>query len=164
MRRVAPVLVALALVFLGWSGWTFWQSGSDGDGDLARDRDTVLRVGRQQVAALNSMDWSRADDGLRQWLNASTGPLHDQLRREQAVSKQKILKERTSANATVVDAAVTALDARAGTAQLIASLQISLTPERGTPTVQRKRYEAGLTRTSGGWKLKSLTVIPVGAR
>ncbi|REE97813.1 hypothetical protein [Thermomonospora umbrina] len=164
MRRVGPVLVVVAAVFLGFAAWSFWQSGSAEGADLAKDRDLVLKTGKEQVAALNSMDVKNVDDGLRRWLNASTGALHDQYKRESAVSRQKILGEGTSAAATVVDAAVTTLDRRAGNAQIIASLEISLTPERGAASVQRKRYEAGLTRTSGGWKIKSLTVIPVGAR
>lgn len=164
MTRIGRPLIAVALAFFGWSGWSFWQAGTQEAGGFARERDLVLSTGRQQVAALNTMDWTRADEGLRRWLDASTGPLHDRLRSESQTNRSKILKERTSAVATVVDAAVITLDVRAGSAQLIASLRIDLTPRRGTPTVQRKRYEAGLSRTPGGWRLKSLTVIPVGVR
>jgi Mce-associated membrane protein len=161
-RWAGRALIAVAVVFLGWSGWTAWQAGPDGQ-DGGRDRDLVLRAGQQQIAALNSMDDTRVDAGLQRWLDASTGPLHDQLRRDLAPSRQRIQQARTSAVGTVVDAAVTALDVRAGSAQIIASVRIQLTPHGGTAGLQRKRYEAGLWRTPGGWKLKSLTAIPVSA-
>ncbi|MEU5884809.1 hypothetical protein [Spirillospora sp. NPDC047279] len=161
--RLGTLLIALALVLLGWSGWSLHRTWNAGGDDLGKDRDLVLTTGKRHVAALNSMDWNQSDAGLRQWLASSTGPLHDQLKRESATSRQKILKARTSAAATVDDAAVLSLDVRSGTAQIIATVRVRLTPVTGQPTVQRKRYEAGLTRTPAGWKLKSLTAIPVGA-
>ncbi|GAA2583246.1 hypothetical protein SMC26_22490 [Actinomadura fulvescens] len=162
MKWTGNLLIVAALVLLAWSGWSLYDSRG-GENDLGEDRDLVLTTGKRQVAALNSMDWSQSDAGLRQWLASSTGPLHDQLQRESAASKQKIVAARTTAVATVDDAAVLSLDQRSGTAQLIATVQIRLTPQAGQPTVQRKRYEAGLTRTPAGWKLKSLTAIPVSA-
>ncbi|MFG2003284.1 hypothetical protein ACGFNU_29395 [Spirillospora sp. NPDC048911] len=163
MTRVGSLLIVAALVLLGWSGWSFYESRGSETHDLGKDRDLVLATGKRQVAALNSMDWNQSDAGLRQWLSSSTGPLHDQLERESAASRQKIVAARTTAVATVDDAAVLSLDVRSGTAQLIATVQVRLTPQAGQPTTQRKRYEAGLTRTPAGWKLKSLTAIPVSA-
>ncbi|MEU6040603.1 hypothetical protein ABZ801_34910 [Actinomadura sp. NPDC047616] len=166
MTRIAAwVALALAVTFLSWSGRALWQTWHDSDATaFARERDLVLRTGTREVAMLNSIDWTRPDEGLRRWRDASTGPLRDRLQRESATSRQKILRARTSAVANVDDAAVTSLDVRTGTAQLIAAVRIRLTPQGGQTTVQRKRYEAGLTRTSSGWRLKSLTVLPVSAR
>ncbi|MFC4910228.1 hypothetical protein [Actinomadura gamaensis] len=165
LRPAARVLLALAVVFLGWAGWSLWQAYRSPLGDLGKDRDTVLRVGSAQVAALNSMDWTRPDDGLKRWQDASTGPLRDQLQREAAADRQKIVQGRTAAAASVDAAAVTSLDDRSGVARLVAAVRITLTPSGGgAPTVQRKRYEAGLARTPAGWRLQSLTVIPVSAR
>ncbi|RAY11025.1 hypothetical protein DPM19_32500 [Actinomadura craniellae] len=163
-RYAGPVLIGLAALLLAWAGWSYWQAGNSPEAESGHDRDLALSAGKQQIAALNSMDHARVDAGLRQWLNASTGPLHDQLRRDSAQSRQRILQARTSAEGSVTAAALTELDGRAGTAQVIASVEIRLTPQAGAPSVQRKRYEAGLSRTPGGWKLTSLTAIPAGAR
>jgi Mce-associated membrane protein len=158
----AWVTLLASVAFAAWSSWSLWQAwqGSD-DAAFAKDRDLVLRTGKQQVAVLNTMDWTKADAGLRQWANVATGPLHDQLQRDAPASRQKILQARRTAVATVDDAAVLSLDTRSGTAQLIATVQIRLTPQGGQTTVQRQRFEAGLSRTPQGWRLKSLTAIPV---
>jgi Mce-associated membrane protein len=69
----------------------------------------------------------------------------------------------TSTRGTVTDAAVTELDTRAGTAKLIATVQVRVTPATGTATTDRKRFEAGLSRTADGWKLTALTAVPAGS-
>ncbi|MFD0684253.1 hypothetical protein [Actinomadura fibrosa] len=158
--------VLAAACFLAWSSWTVWRDGG-GDGGPSgpeRDRDLVLRAARQQIAVLNTMDCDHVDDGLRAWLDVSTGPLHDQLRRDEPQNRTKIAQSRTGATATVTGAAVTSLDARAGQAKVIASVHVTLTLRGGAPTLQRKRFEAGLARTPAGWRLQSLTAIPAGAR
>jgi len=160
--RLGPVLVVAGAVVFGWGGFTLWGSFGHHDG-LATDRDRVLRAGEQQIAALNSMGCGSSDTALRRWLDASTGPLHDQLQRDWNQNKQKIDAARTCAVGSVTAAAVTSVDGRAGDAQILVAVQVTLTPAGGSPSVERRRYAAGLTRTSDGWKLKSLTSIPVDA-
>lgn len=161
--RPAWALVLLAGLFCGWSGWSYWQARSDDALSFGRTRDEVLRTGGPEIAALNSIDGTRIDAGLRRWLEASTGPLRDELSRTQAASGQRLRGAGTSARATVLNAAVTELDARAGSARLIASVQIALTRPGGAVTTERRRYEAVLARTGDGWKIRSLTAIPVNA-
>ncbi len=150
------VYVALA------AGW-YAQTRSDGSLAYAKARDTVLATARQDLAALNSVDASSVDAGLRQWLDATTGPLHDQLQRTGPADAGALRQAGTSATGTVTAAAVTELDTRAGTARLIATVQVALTPRTGAPTTDRKRFEAGLARTPGGWKVTALTAVPIGA-
>jgi Mce-associated membrane protein len=69
----------------------------------------------------------------------------------------------TSTRGEVTAAAVTELDTRAGTAKLIATVEVHLTPPAGTPTTDRKRFEADLSRTGDGWKLSALTAVPAGS-
>jgi len=156
--------IAAAAVFLAWSGWTVWRDEPDARSGPERARDVVLRSAREQIAALNSMDPARVDAGLRAWRDASTGALHDQLARDEPRNRTKIGQSRTTAAATVTGAAVTSLDVREGKAKVIASVQVKLALQGGAPTVQRKRFEMGTVRTPSGWKLESLTAIPVGAR
>ncbi|GHB45333.1 hypothetical protein GCM10010331_35860 [Streptomyces xanthochromogenes] len=63
----------------------------------------------------------------------------------------------------MTDAAVTELDDRSGTAKLIATVEVRVTPAGGAATTDRKRLEAALERTDGGWKLKALSAVPVAA-
>ena len=152
------VLLAVSAVFAGWSLHLVLSSPSHPA--LAVNRDAVLRTGSRQIAVLNTLGCG-ADP--RRWLEVSTGPLRDQLQRSLSDSRQKIAAARTCAVGKVVGAAVTAVDTRSGQAQLLAAVEVTLTPPGGAPTVQRKRYEAGLARTGAGWKLTSLTAVPVDA-
>jgi Mce-associated membrane protein len=153
------VLLVLAAAFLGWSGWSYWQSGHSGSVRFAKARDQVRLAGRQEIATLNTLDPQQSDAGLRRWLDASTGPLRDELRRTSAENKQKIEQAQVAAVGTVTDLAVTELDARAGTAQVIATVQVKV----GASEPGRKRFIAVLARTGGDWKLTSLTAVPAGA-
>ncbi|WP_395109276.1 hypothetical protein [Actinomadura sp. SCN-SB] len=162
--RLAWALVLAAAVFLGWSCWTYWDLRQGETQDMARDRDRVVIAAKQQIAALNTMDAKRIDQGLQSWLDASTGPLHDELRRTRDESRRSVQRSGTSATGTVSDAALTALDRRAGTARVIATVRIEITRPGAAATVQRRRYDAALTRTAEGWKLKSLTSLPAGTR
>ncbi|MBC6461607.1 hypothetical protein [Actinomadura sp. HBU206391] len=159
-RRLAWALVLVAAGFAAWSGWSYQRIDQDALG-YAQARDEALEDGRRRITELNSMDGGRIDEGLRRWLDASTGLLHDELRRTAGESRRRLQSSGTSAEGTVTDAAVTALDTRAGTAQIIASVQVKVTPRSGAPSTERRRYEAGMVRTSAGWKLRSLTAVPV---
>jgi Mce-associated membrane protein len=155
MRRLTGVIALLvAAAFCAWSGWSYWQSTHSGSVRFAKARDEVRRAGRQEIAALNTLDPGQGDAVLRRWLDASTGPLRDELRR----TSGQIRQARTGAQGAVTDLAVTELDERAGTARVIATVQVKLGGE-----VDRKRFTATLNRTGGAWKLASLTAIPVNA-
>ncbi|WP_432122619.1 hypothetical protein [Streptomyces sp. S1] len=162
MRR-ARILGAGALVvalgFCGTGAWTYAQARSDESLSFGRERDAALTEGRQRLAVLNTLDASsreRAAAGIRAWRDASTGPLRTELGRTEPVVG-------ASARATVTEAALTALDTRAGTAKLIATVRVDVTP-RGSaaPTTDRKRLEAVLTRTGEDtWKVAALSAVPV---
>lgn len=159
----AAVLVAALVCALG--GWSY--AGARGDDTLAyaKSRDAALAAGRHHLARLNSLDGKDArsvDEGLRQWLDASTGPLRDQLARTREKDAGELRRSGATARGTVTDAALTDLDERAGTAELIATVDVRITPRTGRPGTERKRFEATLARTGDGWKIKALTAIAVG--
>lgn len=155
------ILIAAAAAFCAWSGWSYWQSRHDGNVRLAQARDAVARAGRRQIAALNTLDPGHSDATLRAWLAASSGPLHDELARASAQNRQKIAQARAAATGTVTGLAVTELDTRAGTARVIATVQVRLGD--GGAGTGRKRFSAVLARTDARWRLTALTAIPVGA-
>lgn len=126
-------------------------------------RDAALADGRRDIARLNTVDAAHAAGDLDAWLDVTTGPLHDRMSGTHAADAATVKQSGTSTTGTVTDAAVTELDTRAGTAKLIATVEVHLTPPSGTATTDRKRFEADLSRTSGGWKLTALTAVPVGA-
>ncbi|MGV9883613.1 hypothetical protein [Streptomyces sp. NPDC003006] len=166
MRQRGGWLLALVLaaLFCGFSGWTYARTQADDGLAHARDRDAVLAAARRHIAALNSMDGRDVRASLRAWSDAADGPLKDELRRTGDDSAKVLEQEGTSTRATVTDAALTALDIRAGTAKAIATVRVVVTERSGRSTTDRKRFEAGLDRTGESWKLSSLTALAVGSR
>ncbi|RZQ65819.1 hypothetical protein [Amycolatopsis suaedae] len=157
---IAVVCVALAGGFAGWSGWRWWQAEYGGTAVAARARDDAMDAGRQAVALLNTLDHRAVDDGLRRWLEVSAGALHEELSRAQRDGRERLAGARTVTVGTVVDAAVTELDAAAGTARMIASVDIQVTPDGGQPTTKRARQQADLVRVGDTWKLGALGQVP----
>ncbi|MGP9017359.1 hypothetical protein ACT1U9_02985 [Streptomyces sp. BR1] len=160
-RTIVLVGLVLAIALCGVSAWTYVRARGDDDLAYAKSRDAVLAVGRTYVARLNSIDDRDVDKGLDGWLDATTGPLRDELRSTRAKGADVLKEQGATTSAEVTDAAVTQLDDRAGTARLIATVRIEARPRTGAPTTDRKRFEAGLVRTGGGWKLTSLTAVAV---
>ena len=162
--KILIVLAVVAAGFAAWGGWSWWRGAHDDNRQFALDRTAVVTAARQDIAMLNTLDSHKVDDGVNQWLAVSTGPLHDQFAHLTDADRKQLAQAGTVTTAQVVDAAVTALDQRAGTAQLIAAVQIDVTPASGAKTSKRSRLQANLARTDQGWKLSGLTTVQVGGR
>ncbi|MGA6170549.1 hypothetical protein ACPEIF_09905 [Streptomyces sp. NPDC012600] len=159
------VLLAAALV-CGLGAWSYAQARGDRTLAHAKARDTALAQGKRHLATLNSLDGkdtTSVSTGLRAWRDSSTGPLHDQLERTSAADAKALTRSGETARAKVTSAALTALDDRTGTAELIATVDVQVTPRAGgAPGTQRKRFTATLARTGDGWKVKALTAMAAG--
>jgi Mce-associated membrane protein len=153
----------VAAVVCGLGAWSYADAGGDDALSYGKARDAALADGQRDIARLNTVDIAHADRDLGQWLAVTTGPLHDRMAGTHTADAATLKQSGTSTRGTVTDAAVTELDTRAGTAKLIATVQVQVTPASGAATTDRKRFEAGLSRTADGWKLTALTAVPVGA-
>jgi Mce-associated membrane protein len=162
LLAVSAALVVIAAGFAAWTGWSWYDAGHSGSVTGARVRDEVLREGQQAVQNFNTLDYRHLDQGLNLWEESSTGTLRSQIAAGRARFEQQIRKARTVSTATVLDAALTALNRQAGTARIIVALQITVRPQAGAPTTKQSRLEGTLQRTSSGWKLASLGQVPVG--
>lgn len=160
----AVMLAAVLICALG--GWSYAQARGDDDLVYAKSRDAALADGKQHLARLNTLDGKSAesvDSGLGAWLDSSTGPLREQLKRTRTKDAGELTKSGSTARGKVTDAALTALDERTGTAEMIATVDVQVTPRTGKGGTERKRFEATLARTADGWKVKALTAIAVGS-
>jgi Mce-associated membrane protein len=159
--RAAAVVLAAAAVFAGWSGYSWYSASHSPSTTYGETRDEALATGRTLVATLNTLDYHQVDAGLSRWLDASTGPLHDELARTTPQTKQALAAGATVATGKVLDAGLSELDTHAGTAKLIASVEVTVAKERAAPATRRNRYAATLTRTASGWKLSTLDQLAV---
>ncbi|MCT2586075.1 hypothetical protein JT362_23430 [Actinophytocola sp. S1-96] len=162
--RAALALAVAALAFAVWGGWTWWQASTDESVEFARTRDEVLATGRSHVTLLTTLDSSDVDAGIDRWLDVSTGALRDELESTDRKTRETLAKGGTVATGRVLDAAVSELNTRAGTAQLLVSVEIATSTAGGPETTKRNRFVAGLTRTDHGWLLSALDQVPLGTR
>ncbi|WP_405592577.1 hypothetical protein [Streptomyces sp. NBC_01190] len=154
---------AVAVVLCALSAWSYADTRGDAALGQAKARDAVLTAGQRGIARLNTVDPAHLDRDLAAWLATTTGPLHDQMVRTHAADAASLRASGTTTRGVVTDAAVTELDTRAGTAKVIATVQVTVTPGSGTAGPDRKRFEADLARDGGDWKLTALTAVPLGA-
>jgi Mce-associated membrane protein len=161
LLATASVLLVAAIVFAVWAGVS-WLTAPRASA-AAQSRDQALRAGEQDVLNFNTLDYRTVAQGLRLWEQSSTGPLHAQITTGQASFEQEIRQAQTVSTARILDGALTSLDSRAGTAKIIVALQLTVTPLHGSATSKQSRLAGQLTLTPAGWKLSSLTQVPVGA-
>jgi Mce-associated membrane protein len=157
-------LVVIAAVCAAWFGWSWHQSPASastapstaGSGTVQQ----ALRQGEQDVQAFNTLSYQDLAGGLRRWQAASTGVLLQETTKGWSGFAKQVTKAKTVTTATILDAAITSLSQH--TAGIIAAVQITVTPAKGSAATKRNRLEGTLTRTASGWKLSSLSVVPVG--
>jgi len=161
MLATGAALLAAAIVFFDVSGW-LWLSAPRTPA-AASARDDALRAGEQAVLNFNTLSYREVGKALTQWAQSSTGPLHRQVTTGLAAFAQQVRQARTVTRATILDAALTSLNLRAGTAHIIVALQLTVTPAGGTAVTKQSRLAGELTRTAAGWKLSQLGQVPVQA-
>lgn len=158
LRLASRVLLVAAAGFASWAGWWYSQAGHDRSVSLARERDQVLAVASSEIAGLNSLSSAHVTESLQRWLTFTTGSLHEQIRTLNGHYAAAIRQSGRTAVGNVTAAALTAL--HPGTAEVIAVVKVEITAANGAAGAQTKRYQAGLTLTSDGWKISSLIAIP----
>jgi Mce-associated membrane protein len=159
----AAVLVTAAAVFAAWAGFSWYSAAQAGPTALAQTRDQVLQTGEQEVQNFNTLDYRDVSQGLRLWEQSSTGPLLAEVVAGRAQFERQVEQAETVTTAKILDAALISLNVRAGTASIIAAVQINVIPSKGAPASKQSRLEGQLTRTASGWKLTSLGQVPVGS-
>ncbi len=161
---VAAVLLAAATVFAGWGGWSWYAAAHDESLAFVNARDEALRAGREHLAQLTTLDHHDVDAGIQRWLDVSTGSLHEELSGTDESTRTTLRTGGAVSTGTVLDAAISELDQRAGTARMLASVEITVTKEGEAPATKRNRFVAQLTRTDAGWKLSAIDQVPLGTR
>jgi Mce-associated membrane protein len=168
--RTAVLTVAAALVaclaFLVVAIVVHVSNGDKtGSGQLTPAlRDQVLLSARQDVVVLNSLDYHDIDAGLARWRDASTGALRTSFDHVTAAARKRIADAKAVTTARILEAAVVSLDPADGQAQVIASVELTVTPSSGKAVVKRERQQADLSRVGDGWKISGLQQVGVTVR
>jgi Mce-associated membrane protein len=161
MRRspllaVMSALATASLACAAWFGWSEYRAAHSSSLAYARTRDVVLQAAEQAVLNFNTLDYRSPGPGLRLWLASSTGSLHSQLAQNLKQETTLVQQRKTITTAQILDMAVTQLDAGAGTASVMAAVNVTVTASGQQPFTEHESELGQLTRTASGWKLNSL--------
>ncbi|GAA3433664.1 hypothetical protein [Kutzneria kofuensis] len=159
MNRLVAVIALLAVLGAGWAGWTWWQSSHSDDVTYGQTRDLVLATASDQIKTLNTVDYRKAEDDLTQWQRVTTGNLLTQLTSQHDSDVNSTKAQKTVSTARIVDAAVSTLDTRAGTAAVLVAVEVTISQADGQSSVRKGRVDAVLSRTEDGWKTGTVQVI-----
>jgi Mce-associated membrane protein len=154
------VLAVVAFLGAGWFGLSWYWATHDKSLAVGMERDAVLRDAQRAVLTLNTLNYRQVQDGLTLWEQSATGSLLDQLRANRATYARAITDSATVSSAKVLDAAVVSLDARAGTAQVLAGVDVTSQLEQSDPGCVHRRVRLEMVRVGDTWKVS--TLAPVG--
>lgn len=160
LLTAAVALVVAAAAVAVWFGVAWFNASNDDAIAYSRVRDEVNRVGQNAVATMNNLDYNKVDQGLEDWEAATTGALHDEVVKGKAASRDAIVAAESVTHATVLSAAVSELDERAGQASILVALKVNVKVKGEEPKDKFMRLAAKLQRTGDGWKLYEIGQVP----
>ncbi|MBB4907053.1 hypothetical protein [Actinophytocola algeriensis] len=134
-------------------------SAEAADTRFAEERDTALADGEAAVEVFNTLDHREVEAGLDRWESVATGELLTELRDTREQNATRIADAKSTSTADVLDAGLTELDERAGTAHLIAAVSVEVTVDGQQPTRKQTRVTADLERTDDGWKVSRIGTV-----
>jgi Mce-associated membrane protein len=139
-------------------------SAADPASSIGNARDESLKAAEQAVVVLNTLDYRiAAQEGLDRWESVATGALLEELRAKRAETSSTVSKAKTSTTAKVLAAAASRVAQDGSSADILVSVEVTVTDARGTPTVKQVREKLTMTRTGDGWKVGAIsTVEPAG--
>lgn len=162
LPAMALVAAALAAVLAAWAGTSWYAAAHDDAADFAASRDDALAAARQAVTNLNTLDHREIDEGLDRWEASATGELLAQLQKGREGFEKQVREAGTVTTAEVLSAALTELDDRAGRADVLVAVRITVTAPGEKPQAKESRMLGEVTRTGDGWKLSALGQAPAG--
>ncbi|WP_370942935.1 hypothetical protein AB5J62_28150 [Amycolatopsis sp. cg5] len=154
--RLLVVLTALAVLAAGWFGWSWWSAAHDDGVSLARDRDAVLSAASTELVVLNTIDHRTAAADVDKWIAATTGRLGKDLADDRQVQVDRAASTQAVASAVLKQAAVTEVNPAAGTARVIAVLDVLVGTGGAAPAPNVSRLNVDLERTTAGWKVSAI--------
>jgi len=160
LLTAAVALVVAAAAAAGWFGFAWFNAANDDSLAYSQVRDEVNRVGQVAVATMNTLDYNKVDQGLKDWETATTGALHDEVIKGKQASRDAIVAAQSVTKATILSSAVSELDDRAGQASVLVALKVNVTVKGEEPKDKFMRLAAKLQRTDDGWKLYEIGQVP----
>lgn len=156
LTRALTVGAVVALLAAAWFGWSWWSAAQDDGLARGREREAVLVAASGQLEVLNTIDYRSGAHDVDRWLGVTTGRLGKDLTGDRQIQIDRANTSKTVATAKLKQAAVTELDAVAGTARLMAVLDVEVSTGGGTAAPKVSRLTVDYQRVEDGWKVSAV--------
>ncbi|WP_409491805.1 hypothetical protein [Amycolatopsis sp. cmx-11-12] len=156
LTRSLTVVAALAVLVAAWFGWSWWSAAQDDGLARGREREAVLTAASGQLEVLNTIDYRTGAKDVDRWLGVTTGRLGKDLTGDRQIQIDRANTGKTVATAKLKQAAVTELDAAAGTARLMAVLDVEVSTGGGPAAPKVSRLTVDYQRAEDGWKVSAV--------
>lgn len=156
LRTTALALATAAAICAAWFGVSWLTAAQSSSLNTARTRDTALQAAEQAAVNLNTLDYRHARSDLNLWLNSSTGSLHSSIAQDLQQEMQVAQQEKLVTSASVLDGAITRLDASSGTASVMLAMTFNVQISGSSPAAKFESELATVRKTGAGWRLASL--------
>ncbi|RSM78423.1 hypothetical protein DL991_17740 [Amycolatopsis sp. WAC 01375] len=156
LTRALAVGTVVALLTAAWFGWSWWSAARDDGLARGREREAVLAAASGQLEVLNTIDYRSGAQDVDRWLGVTTGRLGKDLTGDRKVQIDRATTSKTVATAKLKQAAVTELDAVAGTARLMAVLDVRVSTGGGSAAPKVSRLTVDYQRVEDGWKVSAV--------
>jgi Mce-associated membrane protein len=120
----------------------------------------VQRSGVDAIQKFTTLDYKDPDAYFQGISETTTGELRAELNKSTARYKQGLVDSRSRTVGKVLDSAVTSLDLRQGTAEMIAAVDADVIRDNSQPATQRLWLQVNLQRADDGWKVSNLLGAP----
>ncbi|HWD03852.1 MAG TPA: hypothetical protein VG674_15525 [Amycolatopsis sp.] len=157
--RLFVLLPVLAVLAAAWFGWSWWHAAHDDALARGRDRDAVLAAAATDLVALNTIDYRTAGADVDRWVRATTGQYGEDLAGDRQLQLDRATSTKTVSTASLRQAAVTDLDPAAGTARVIAVLDVRVSTGGGAAVAKQARLTVDFARDGGAWKVGGVQAV-----
>ncbi|HKN53655.1 MAG TPA: hypothetical protein VJX66_14220 [Amycolatopsis sp.] len=143
----------LAVLAAGWTGWSWWRAAHDDGLARGRERDAVLAAAGPELVTLNTIDYRSAGADVDRWIAAAAGQYGHDLSGDRQLQIDRAVGTKTVSSASLVRAAVTEVDPGAGTARVLAVLDVRVSTGGGAVSPKLNRLTVDFVRGPDGWKV-----------
>lgn len=151
--RFLVVAVVVSVLAAAFSGWSWWRAAADDSAARGRARDAVLAAAGPELVTLNTIDYRSAAADVDRWIAATAGQYGKDLSGDRQLQIDRASSSKTVSTASLVEAAVTEIDANAGSARLLAVLDVRVATGGAASARKLNRLTVDAVRAPDGWKI-----------
>ncbi|MEC3976480.1 hypothetical protein [Amycolatopsis sp. H20-H5] len=148
-------LIAAAIFGIQW-----WVAAGDGNYDLAKSRDDVVRAGGTAIKAYTEVNYEDLDGFFNRQKALSDQAMNDQLTKAEPTYRKALADAKTKVVTTIQDIAVEELDDHEGKASFLAAITTQVTQPTGSAT-KSLRLEISMSRVGQDWKVSGIDNVPL---